>query len=134
MGRVIDGRATAFAALCNTEMAKCQDVIDRYKAEIGDDPSRALESCDDLLEAAAEIGVWRLVRDALLNQSGKATIESVRDHAQRQVFVHAGNIKRSSSTTSMLAHRATGAAWADVIDRMMWEGVDGAKPWDGGRP
>ena len=122
--RVIDEKTAEFVEIIDKQIADCESVIKRYVVNIAAvGPCFALESCDALLETAAEIGVWERRKKALTGPDSKATLTTIKEHAIREVMRHASDMKRSTSTTSRLAHKATGAAWADVLDKMLWAGV-----------
>lgn len=121
--REIDDATAEFIGCCDRTIARSRETVVAYAKGIRSDPAHTLRSCDNLLEAAARIGVWTTVRDALASPTGKATLSTTREYARVEAMKHVSHVMRSTSTTGVLSHREAGAAWADVLEKLTWEGV-----------
>ena len=86
--------------------------VKRYQARLEGPPERiqdVLDSSDILFEAAATLKVADLVSTA-------KTLETVQEHAKERVCSGALYPRKSTSTTSNLAHQCETGAWARVLE------------------
>lgn len=104
--------------IADEAIGRAMAAIDLFAVKLATDPAFALGNCDHIIEAGAILRVNSRVRDALTKPGTKATAASVKEFVMREALSHARNPERSTSVTSCLSHRYTGAAWADLLDRL----------------
>lgn len=86
-----------------------------FKKKFDEDPLHALEYGDYVFEAAAIVYVYGRVLEAGCAEDSKMTLESLRTHALREALNRADSPKRSTSSTSKIAHEEITAAWVRVF-------------------
>jgi hypothetical protein len=110
-----------------------QKVIVSFTKSLAEDPARAFESSISSFAAAARLRIYVQAYEAITQDSGPVelyrkktdgtsfnTLDNLIEYSQKEVNRRSSAPFRSSSPTSNLMEQEYLAAWADVIDIVLW--------------
>jgi hypothetical protein len=115
------------------KIKKEQGVIASFTKSLAEDPSYAFEWSKNSFTAAARLKVYRQAYEAITQSDGtpelhrkKAdgssfnTLDNIIEFSQKEVNRKASSPSHSSSPTTNLMDREYLAAWADIIEMILW--------------
>lgn len=110
-----------------------QKVIDSFTKGLAEDPARAFESSINSFAAAARLRIYVQAYEAITRDNGSVelyrkktdgssfnTLDNLIEYSQKEVNRRSSAPFRSSSPTSNLMEQEYLAAWADIIDIILW--------------
>jgi len=111
-----DAKTTEFVDWLRKRIKEDDEILNRFKNGLGAESfALSFERSDFAFSAAARLEVYARTVEALCAHGSKATLQSVRDYALREVLNKAESPRRSSSPTSNIMAQASLAAWAGVL-------------------
>lgn len=108
-----DPKAQGTAEVLNRKIKALKTEIAKFTSKFAEDPAYALEWGDGIFQAAASLRIYSSALDALTHTDSKATLETLTEHAHREM-VRLIRINRSTSQAGNMMEYAAAVAWRDL--------------------
>lgn len=112
----MDKRTAEFVKMLEARLERARDVIATFAKKLCEDPTVAMEWSEGAFQAAAHLQIFGDIHRVLSAKDTKATLQSVRDYAAREMQRGAGWGWRSTSVVSNVFADARTRAWAEVVE------------------
>jgi hypothetical protein len=128
-----EGKLHVLADTLREKLDRERAVIKSFNIGLTEDPARAFESSISTFGAAARLRIYTQALQAITTSEGKPelhrkkqdgttfnTLDNLIEYSQKEVNRRAASPARSSSPTSNLMDQQYLAAWADVLEMILW--------------
>jgi hypothetical protein len=128
-----EGKLHVLADTLREKLDRERAVIKSFNIGLTEDPARAFESSISTFGAAACLRIYAQALQAITTSEGKPelhrkkqdgttfnTLDNLIEYSQKEVNRRAASPARSSSPTSNLMDQQYLAAWADVLEMILW--------------
>jgi hypothetical protein len=125
-------KLTALVNKLSAKMDEARAIIFEFTTKFAECPWTALESGSSFA-AAARLKIYGMAFDAIVDTNGKPvmtrtaadgtrfnTLDNLIEYSQKEVNRRASSPARSSSPTSNLMEQQYLAAWADILEMILW--------------